>query len=256
MDLSNLARRASQLITDNSPVILTAMGVAGVVTTSYLTHKATTRATRLIDASEPEYIKGQPTPEYGRKEKFALVWKLYIPAASTGVMTCTCIVLANRIGTRRAAVVATAFTLAERSAAEYRDKVEELLTPKKSEDIRAALAKDKLDKIQPTDKTVIVTGKGEVWIMEAYTNRVFKGDKETIRKAENDINKQIHDHDYATLSDFYDLLGLDHTSISDDFGWNTSDPLVLDWSTTEHEGNPVLVFDYGVRPFLRPYNMV
>jgi hypothetical protein len=255
MNLNNLPRRAAQLVTENSPVILTALGVAGVATTAWLTHKAAYKGGRMIMYMEETRQSGEESP-LTKREKFDLIWKVYIPAAGAGVMTATCVILANRIGTRRAAVVVSALTLSERAFEEYREHLSESLGAKGEEVFRSEVNKKKLEKIQPTEQTIIVTGKGKTWLMEAYTNRVFEGDKETVRRAENDMNKQILEEDYATLSDFYDRIGLDHTSISDDFGWNTSDRLVLDWSAVEHEGVPVLVFDYGVRPFLRPYNLI
>jgi hypothetical protein len=243
MNLNQLPGKLSRLIAGNSPVILTAIGVAGVATTAFLTHKASRKHERLILDTSPWMSK---------KDEFLKVWKLYIPAAGVGVMTCTCIVLANRIGTRRAAVVAAVATMTERAFTEYRDEIVETIGDKKEELVRAGVAKKKLEKSQPTDSTIIITDGGEMWIMESFTGRVFKGDKETIRKAENDINAHIYINDYATLSMFYDKIKIPHTDSSDDIGWNQADRLVLDWSTTEYDGKPVMVFDYGVRPFLRP----
>lgn len=242
MNLNQLPGRIARVITGNSPVILTAIGVAGVATTAYLTHKATREAV----------FQGLDNHELSNREKFEKLWKLYIPAAGVGVMTCTCIILANRVGTRRAAAVAAVATMTERAFAEYRDQVIETVGDKKDEIIRGEVAKKRLEKSQPTESTIIITDGSDTWIMESYTGRVFKGDKETIRKAENDINAHIYINDYATLSMFYDKIKLPHTDTSDDIGWNQADRLVIDWSTTEYDGKPVMVFDYGVRPFLRP----
>lgn len=248
MNLSKVPGRLSRLITDNSPVILTALGVAGVATTAYLTGKASYRAANIIYENSNMAV-------LSKREKFDLVWKLYIPAASAGVMTCTCVVLSNRIGTRRAAAVAAALTLGERAFDEYRAQIVETLGEKKEEIVRGEIAKKRLEKNPPTDATIILAG-GDVLIMDAYSGRVFKSDKEKVRKAENDINRAILREDSQTVSDFYDLIGLDHTSVSDEFGWNVENKLELGWSTAEWEGQAVLSFDFLNRPILRPWRFV
>ena len=58
----------------------------------------------------------------------------------------------------------------------------------------------------------------------------------------------------ATISDFYDKIGLSHTSISDSFGWNVGEPLELTWTTTSTKDNkPAMSYDFRSDPFLRPW---
>src|SRR5690349_5429579 len=93
---------------DNSPTILTALGAVGTLTTAYLAGKASFKAAQILDDYDTISIQ-ENRPPLDAKDKVAVVWKLYIPAASTAIVTVTSIILANRIGTRRAAALAAAY---------------------------------------------------------------------------------------------------------------------------------------------------
>lgn len=256
MDLAQLFRRAQKLTIDHSPVILTGIAVAGTVTTAYLTGKATLKADRIIRAEEKEgrVSTGDPSYAIHNRRKAELTWRFYIPPVTTGLLTVTCIIGANRIGTRRAAAVAAAYTLSEKAFLEYRDKVVEKLGDKKEQSLRDELAQERVTR-NPGDssKLVIIDGKS-VLCYEAFTGRYFISDMETLRKAQNDINFQVNNQYYASLTDFYDLVGLTSTSMSDEVGWNADKLLDLKFSTTMSEdGRPCIVINYAVAP-VRDYS--
>ena len=80
---------------------------------------------------------------------------------------------------------------------------------------------------------------------------------EVIKKAENTLNKQmIHDiNGYVSLNDFYDEIGLDHTSVGNDLGWNTDQLIDIDFSSQLNDnGEPSVVLDYMVAPNYNYYN--
>ena len=55
---------------------------------------------------------------------------------------------------------------------------------------------------------------------------------------------------YVSLSDLYDELGIPHTKISDELGWNLDEGLIevsFD-SIVGEDGTPSLVMDYTVAP--------
>jgi hypothetical protein len=84
------------------------------------------------------------------------------------------------------------------------------------------------------------------------TRRYFKSDMETLRRAENDIGaRTIHDC-YTTVSEFYNLVGLKPTSVSDNQGWSSDKLMELRFSTCLTEsGDPCLAFDYNyVKPLV------
>lgn len=243
LSLSNLAKKAARALSDNSPLILTALGVTGTITTAYLTGKASFRAAQVLDEECGNFGVG-----FSAKEKVELTWKLYIPAATTGLLTVTCIIFANRIGTRRAAAMAAAFTISERAFEEYKSKVIEKLGEKKEQAVRDELAQDRVNR-DPVERREVFIAGGSVLCYDNYTGRYFLSDMETLRKAQNDINEQItHDH-YASLTDFYERVGLPATQVSEEVGWNLDKFLELHFSTTlSSKGEPCLVVNFEVSP--------
>jgi hypothetical protein len=147
-------------------------------------------------------------------------------------MTVTAIILANRIGSRRTAAVAAAFSISEKTLSEYKEKVVERLGEKKAQEFRDSIAQDRINANPVGNQQVIVTGGGTVLCYDEYTGRYFYSDMETLKKAQNDTNYEIINSNYASLSDFYSRIGLSRTASSDDVGWDSDRLLELEFSTT------------------------
>jgi hypothetical protein len=228
-----------------SPVLLSSSAILGVGTTAYLTGRASFEAVRDIDRAEWR-AASEDNERLTNKEKAELVWKLYIPAAASGVLTCVCIVGGTRIGNRRAVAAIAAFNLSERAYHEYRDKVIEEFGEKKDEKIRAAIATDRVHANPPPSSEVLFTGPGNILCCELHTGRYFASDMETLRRKVNDLNAMILRQDQVSMEEWYYMLGLGPTSYSSDWGW-TSDRLVeLEFSTIlTEDGRPCLAFDYN-----------
>lgn len=203
-----------KLIQDNSPMILTGLGAAGVVTTAYLTGRASFKAAEIL-AEEAEHYQ----TVFPMQRKVELVWKEYIPAILVASVSVAAIVLANRVGTRRAAAVAAAYTLSEKAWEEYRTKIVEKIGDKKEEEYRAELSQERVDN-NPVSQSVVIIGAGTVLCYEPFTGRYFMSSVEDLKKAQNDTNYQILHDGYASLGDFYDRVGLPKTGVSDEIGWN------------------------------------
>lgn len=250
--LGDLAKRAGKLMADNSPAILTAIGVTGTLTTAYLTGRASFKAAQLIHQHPREWETRDLW--LTRKEKARLVWKEYIPPALTATLTVAAIIGANHVGNRRAAALAAAYSLSERAFEVYRSKIIERLGDKKEQTFRDEIAQEQVTNNPIGNREVIVAGSGSVLCHEAYTGRYFISDHETLRRAQNDINFQVLNDSYASLTDFYELVGLPCTSVSDEVGWNSDKLLELQFSTTLTEDNrPCMVVGFVVAP-VRHYN--
>lgn len=233
--LNTLASRAGQVLKANSPAILTALGVSGTITTAYLTGKASYRAARRL-GEEPAWMSN--------REKVELVWDLYIPATVSGAITIGCIIGATRVSSKRAAAAYSLVTLSEKAFEEYREKVVEKLGERKEQSVRDEIAQSRVDANPPG--SAIVVGSGSVLCCELFTMRYFQSDMETLRKAENTINAKLNSHDYATMDDFYYLIGLGSTSESAAIGWESDRLMSLDFTTTlSGDGKPCLAFGYN-----------
>lgn len=241
--LSSVFKQAQKMVFDNSPLILTAIGVTGTVTTAVLTGKASFKMARLF---HDHFDRDLTT-----REKVELSWTLYLPAVGTGVATVVCIIAANRIGTRRAAALAAAYSVSERAFSEYKDKIVDRLGPQKEQTIRDEIAQDRVDRVP--SKEIVIIGAGNVLCHDAITGRYFESNMEALRKAQNDLNAVILNHQYATLHEFYKLIGLAPTKYASEVGWNTSQMCELKFSTVMSEdGRPCISIDYAPFP-IRDY---
>lgn len=247
MTLMGILARAEKLVADNSPQILTALGVAGTVTTAVLTGKASYKHAQHMSEQDPHM---------SRKEEVRRVWKLYIPPVATGAITIASIITANQIGTRRAAAMAAAYAVGERAFSEYKDEVRRRFGETKEQMVRDGVAQHQVNENPVESRQVIITGGGNVLCYEPFTDRYFDSDMESLKKAMNDLNYRLNMDGYASLSEFYDLVGLPHTAYSDDVGWKSDKLLELDFSTTlASDGRPAISFTYMVEP-LRNYYRV
>lgn len=250
MNLHYLFKVAEKIIRDNSPAILTAFGVSGTLTTAYLAAKASFKAAEILEI-EKEMVDTHDMirdtmPPLDFKEKVKIVWKLYIPAAVTGVVTIGCIVGATKIGNRRVAAMTAAYSLSERAMNEYKGKVAETLGERKEQNIRDSIAQDRVNQNQPPSREIVLAGSGNILCCELYTGRYFNSDMETLRKAQNQINAKALKELDANLNDFYYLIGLNQTTVSGDFGWTSDKLMELKFSTVLAEDDrPCLTFEYN-----------
>lgn len=250
MDISNLLKQAERYAIDNSPSILTAIGVAGTVTTAYLTGKATVKAVDLVrdyeqDRQWPHGMNLSLDPQDAVK----MVWKFYIPPVISGGLTVAAIIGANTVSSRRAAALATAFSLSEKAFDEYREKVADKVGEKKERSYRDEIAQDRVKNNPPNDNTVLITDSGDVLCYDHFTGRYFKSNMEALRRAENDVNHLILNQGYASVSDLYEFLGLPVTRYSDEVGWNTDRMLSIVYSTVlSEDGRPCISIDFDLSP--------
>lgn len=250
LKLSILAKQAKKAISDNSPAILTALGVTGTLSVAYLTGKATFKAAEIIrEAENKRCLENEQCLDTW--DKIDLVWREYIPAAGIAAMTVAAIIGANHISTKRVAAFASAYSFAEKGFAQYKDKVLEKVGEKKEGEIRDEVAKQQL-RDHPLNKSqIIITGKGDHLCFDAHSGRFFQGDIEKVRSAVNDINFQILNGGSmdASLTDYWTLIGLDPTKGSDDIGWNSDKKLECHYtSDLTKEGTPCMVVTFLTQP--------
>lgn len=244
MTLASIAKRAEKLAIDNSPTILTGLAVAGTVATAIFAGRAAYLAATIIeDEAKNRQYKNMP---FDLEDKVQMTWTLYIPSVGMGVTTIVCIISANRIGSKRAAAMAAAYTLSEKAFTEYKDKVVEKLGEKKEQAVRDEIQQDRVNR-NPVSEVIIVSG--EQLCYDSHSGRYFQSDMESVKKAVNDLNYRILSDNYASLSDFYHLLGLEPTSVSDEVGWNVDKLLEIHFtSTLAKDGRPAIALEYRVEP--------
>lgn len=241
----DLFKQAGKFADKNSPVILTGMGLAGMVTTIIFAVQATPKAEKIIKCEESQLER--PLTKF---ETVKHTWKCYIPTAAMGVMSAACIIGGQTVSLRRNAALAGLYAFTDNTLKEYQDKVIETVGEKKNTDILDGMAKDIVDQ-NPVNELNVIRAGGDHLCYDPLTGRYFRSDIETINRAVNNLNKCLIDDRYETLNDFYYLLGLPEVDsiVGDDLGWNTDKLLDLGFSSQlATNGEPCIVLRYDVAP--------
>jgi hypothetical protein len=229
----------------HSPEILTGIGIAGMIAATITAVRTTPKALRMIDEREIKDGKRLNT-----KEIVQTTWKCYVPAAVTGALSVACLIGASSVNAKRNAALATAYTISETALKEYREKAVEVVGPKKEQAIRDAVAKEQLVKNPIGKNEVVCTGKGEVLCYDPLSGRYFKSSADQLKKAENNLNRQMRDELHITLNEFYYEIGLSDIDVGSNLGWDIDKGYIdLDFSSQlDENGTPCLVVGHHRPP--------
>lgn len=229
----------------NSPTIFSVAAGLGTITTAVLVAKASFEAANMIREHEE---KNAPAvnPRERLKERTQLVWKLYIPPAVSTVSTIVCIAGAKRMEAQKTIAANALLTFTERAYSDYRSKVAEEFGPNKDRAIRDKVVAEQVENKPPPSQDVLVIGPGNVLCCELFTMRYFACDMEKLRRSVNELNSKLLKHDYATLDDFYYMIGLQQTTASNNIGWTSDKLMELTFSTAlTEDGRPCITFEYN-----------
>lgn len=250
-NLASLIKTAKVVVNKRSPEILMGVGIAGMITTTFLAVQATPKAMALIEEEKLRRYKETEDDTISKVDIVKVAWRLYVPSVVTGVVSITCLAGANSVNTRRTAALAAAYQISETALTEYREKVVETIGEKKEQVVRDKVAKDRIEKNPVTKSEVIITNDGSTLCFDPISGRYFKSTIEKIKKVENNLNKRmLHDiTGYVSLNEFYSELNLDCTAIGDDLGWNVDKLIDMSFSSQINDnGEPSIVLDYNVAP--------
>lgn len=253
--LSQFARNIRTSLSKHSPEILIGIGIAGMITTTVLSVKATPKALQLMEEKKKELDVETLTPV----ETIKTTWKCYVPAAVTGAASVACLIGSHSVNAKRNAALATAYKLSETAFSEYREKVVETIGEKKENVVKDKISEDKIKNNPVANTEIIVTGKGSTLCFDPLSSRYFYSDLEKIRRAANKLNYEINTspfcNDGVTLNDFYREIGLPGTMTGDGLGWNLHTGLIDIYPSAqmvdegeEHEGEPCLVLNFNNPP--------
>lgn len=259
LKINELVKTVQSVLAKRSPEILTGIGIAGMITSTVLAVKATPKALSLIEdekRAQNEHISDDARSNNTRIihlkpiEVVKVTWKCYIPTVLTGIASTACLIGASSVNFKRNAALATAYQLSATALTEYKEKVSEVIGERKERDIRDRIAKDKINNDPVGKHEVIVTGNGDTLCYDAYGGRYFKSSIDKIKKAENELNRVMLKDMYVSLNEFYDELGLKHTKLGDDLGWNLDDGFInIEFSSQlSEDGTPCIVINYTVSP--------
>lgn len=228
------------VIQKNAPAILTATGIASMVSGIIFAVKATPKALEAKKSSEKS--KGSKLTKI---ETVKACGKYYIPTIAFAVLSAGCSIGAHQIHTRRNTALVTAYKLSESMFKEYREHVINEIGESKEKKIITSINEDRL-KEKPVS-SVIETDNGESLCFEPVSGNYFYSDIESVRKGINDVNAKILTEGWASANDYLEALGLplmngkDGRHAGDDIGWGVFSTGIIDprydaiWTA---DGNP------------------
>lgn len=216
---------------NNSPKILTAIVVGGVVVTSILTVEATVMAIDEINKEKDERIEDakaradreqkmlgrdwgeafneayQPLTNF---DKFSIGWKYYIPPFLSGVTVIASAIGAQKVNTSRQAALAATAEAAQTALKKYQEKTIEQIGKNKEKAIRHELHKEELKSADIPEEYKKRCGaeNGEAVFYDSKTGQVFVSTYERVRRAAEKANKALREEqDYYPHGIFIEDCG-------------------------------------------------
>lgn len=250
MSASNTVRALRLTIRQNAPVITTTLAIVSATATTVLAVNAGMSTRERLDAYKAEH----EDEEIPTSDKIKQTWKIYIPTALMLASTITSIVALHRVGLNREASALALYKVSEQAFTRYRNKVVEKLGEDSEKEVREAVAQDTINNNPPGGSIVVVHG--TVLCYDTYSGRYFQSSMEDINRAVNDFNRKIIHENYASLTEFYELVGLEANGSSDDVGWMTDALLEVSYSSVlTPDGRPCLAVDFRNSPVVDYYRM-
>lgn len=219
----------------NGSTILTCIGAAGVVATSVMAVKATPKAMKLIEQAKEE--KGE---ELTKWEIAKVAAPTYIPAASVGIATVTCIFGANMLSKRRQAALISAYALLDQTHKDYKRKTKEIYGEDADKRVNEELAKEDYKHCK------VITNSDTRLFYDMYSKRYYESTMEKVKDAEYQLNRKIAVGYSATIDDYYRCLGLDGIESGDITGWASGMLMEYYWQEWVDFSYDVAVMDDGL----------
>lgn len=277
---NNLSRKFGKVglkLKKHSPEIMVIGGVIGVVGSTVLACKATTKLSGILEESKEnvDQIKDY-VEENGCSEKYSeedykkdltitytqtavKVAKIYAPAVILGTLSITSILAGHNITRKRNLALSAAYVAIDKSFKEYRSRVVERFGEKLDKELRYNIKQGETEEIVRNDEggeEVVKTTTEYAdpntyseyarffddgclgWTKDPESNLTF------LKQQQNYANDKLKRKGFLFLNDVYDMLGIQPTKAGQIVGW------IYD------EKNPIgdNFVDFGIYDINRPKN--
>lgn len=244
--------KASLTVKKYSPEILIVTGVVGVIGSTILACKATTKVSAVIEEAKKQVdtvhevletpeLKDKYTQEDSKKD-LAIIYaktgwelaKLYGPAVIVGTASIGCILTSHNIIRKRNVALAAAYATVDQGFKEYRNRVVERFGEELDKELRYNIkAKEIEERVVDDDgnesvekKTVSVADPSvhsmyarcfdetcAGWTRDAEMNLYF------LRQVEEWATKKLKRYGHLTLNEVYEKIGFQKTRAGAEVGW-------------------------------------
>lgn len=266
----------------HSPEILIVAGVAGIVASTVMACRATTKLNTIIEPSKndiatikdivahPEKLpEGKTYTKKDSQKDLTIVYartglqlaKLYAPSVILGALSITCVVSSNQILRKRNAALAAAYATVDSSFKNYRknviDRFGEELDKELKYNIKAKEVEETVTDEKGKEKTVkktihVADPNGYSEYAKFYDDACDGWQKDAehnlwyLKQQQNWANEKLRSQGYLFLNDVYDMLGIPRTKAGQIVGWlyRPEDP--------NHKGDNFV--DFGIYDYTKEVN--
>ena len=242
--------KAGFKVKKHSPEILVVVGVAGVVTSTVMACKATTKAGDILEEHKNQMnaidqvvkMDRDDYTEEDHKKDTTIVYtrtaikfvKLYSPSIMIGVLSLGCIIYSHNILTKRNAALAAAYATVDRGFKEYRGRVVERFGKELDHELRYNIKAQEFEKTEVDKKGNEKVVKETVNVADPnlysdYARFFDDGCNGWSKDPEQNLtflkcqqayaNEKLKAKGYLFLNDVYKMLGIPATKAGQIVGW-------------------------------------
>lgn len=245
--------KAGLKLKKHSPEILAVAGVVGIVTSTVMACKATTKVSGIIDEAKkdidtihyavenPDALTETYTEEDSKKD-LAIVYanaagkliRLYGPSVALGTLSIAAMLTSNNILRKRNIALAAAFTTVDTGFKDYRKRVVERFGEELDKELKYNIKAKEIEETVVNEdgsettitKTVNVADPNRYsefarffddgctgWSKDSEYNLMF------LKHQQNHANDMLKSRGYLFLNDVYDMLGIPKTKAGQIVGW-------------------------------------
>lgn len=226
-------------INDNSPAILSGLGVLGFITAIGMAIKATPKAMEILD----EKAEKENSTRY---DQAIAVAPVYSPTVGMVLISTACIVAGNYVHNYRYGAMLALYSVTERTLQKWQSSVMDEVSKKKYEQVRDRV----LAPEEPAPASLFVEDEEKTICFDVYTGRYFKVDTvESVRRIVNDLNEILRMEDFVPLNDFYFELGIPKVQFGDYVGWHVDNGSIeVDLDAILQNDKPIVTVSFQVQP--------
>ena len=247
------AHRIGFKIKRASPEIMVVAGVVGVVTSTVMACKATTKVNDILEETrkqvddvhnvlDSDVITEEEYNNDDAKKDLAIIYaqtgvkliKLYAPSVIVGALSITGILASHKILKKRNVALTAAYATIDRSFKEYRGRVVERFGKELDRELRynikaqeieektvdkdgnETIEKKTISVVDPnmySDYARIFDNGSMGWTKDPEYNLMF------LKLQQNQANDRLRAQGYLFLNDVYDMLGIPRTKAGQIVGW-------------------------------------
>lgn len=243
--MNKVIKAILKALNDHKTDIKFGVGVAGLLSTSVLVGIKTVKSVKDVENYKETH------ENVTTKDVIKVVLPNYILPVLTASASTGLVLSARKDLVTVNAGLAAACTFYETSIKDIENAIHSA-SEETREEITSKIAEKQVEKApeQTTTivKEIIFEGSGDVPCYDAISKQRFNSKRETIREKINNLNFRMSSGQVfsVSLNEYYDELGLQHTEVGDEIGWNVVDGLIDVYfsATTDDEGVPRLVVGF------------